>query len=386
MSVNYASGLSDYPNKGKCGLPERFDSSDDLDSKVSLLVDLLRTSKHAIVHTGAGISTSSGIPDFRGPNGVWTLEEKGLAPNFDVSFDSAAPSLTHMALIKLEEVGLVKYIVSQNVDGLHLKSGFPRSKLSELHGNMFVDKCDKCGKEYIRKTATTSVGQKRTGKSCVQQRRRGTCRGKLCDTILDWEANLPYDDLLAAEQQSRQSDLSLCLGTSLQILPSGNLPLITKKNGGKIVIVNLQKTKHDKKADLKINYYVDEVMKRVMKMLGLEIPAYKGFHPENDPRLCNSVLKTEDSDEESSEDEIEDKSTVKLEDRGTSKLEKTKNSQSNGEHITEFMEGSTQKLENLKREPLNDAEKFSLDIDKGGQNDKEDSISDVKRQKLDVNM
>ncbi|KAK3731474.1 hypothetical protein QZH41_013653 [Actinostola sp. cb2023] len=325
MSVNYAAGLSDYPNKGKCGLPEYFDSAEELESKVERLVEWIRDASHVVVHTGAGISTSSGIPDFRGPKGVWTLEEKGLSPNFEVSFETAEPSLTHMALMKMVQEGLIHYVISQNVDGLHLKSGFPRSKLSELHGNMFVDKCDKCGKEYIRKTATTTVGLKRNGRSCEQKRQRGHCRykiemetskGKLRDTILDWEDNLPFNDLLSAERQSRQADLSICLGTSLQILPSGNLPLMTKKNGGKIVIVNLQKTKHDKKADLKINYFVDDVMKKVLESLNLTLPTYHGFHPENDPALCTSVLKEDlepEPEQSDSEQEDEDKTTVKTE-------------------------------------------------------------------------
>ncbi|EDO32517.1 predicted protein, partial [Nematostella vectensis] len=276
MSVNYASGLSDYPNKGKCGLPEVFDSESELASKVSHLAEMIRAAKRVVVHTGAGVSTAAGIPDFRGPKGVWTLEEKGITPKIDVSFDSAAPTLTHMAIVKLQEEGLVHYVISQNVDGLHLKSGYPRSKLSELHGNMFVEKCDKCNKEYVRTTAVASVGQKRSGRACTQTRQRGSCRGKLCDTILDWEHNLPYNDLVNAEKNSREADLALCLGSSLQILPSGNLPVLTIKNGGKLVIVNLQRTKHDKKADLKINYYVDDVMKQLMENLELEIPQYTG--------------------------------------------------------------------------------------------------------------
>lgn len=97
-----------------------------MQSKVDEFVELIREAKHVVVHTGAGISTSSGIPDFRGPKGVWTLEERGLIPKFDVSFDTAKPTLTHMALVKLAQEGLIHYVISQNVDGLHLKSGFPR--------------------------------------------------------------------------------------------------------------------------------------------------------------------------------------------------------------------------------------------------------------------
>ena len=85
-----------------CFMFQSFDSREELDCKVFQLVEWIRASKHVVVHTGAGISTSAGIPDFRGPKGVWTLEEKGLAPTFDVSFDSAKPSLTHMALVKME--------------------------------------------------------------------------------------------------------------------------------------------------------------------------------------------------------------------------------------------------------------------------------------------
>lgn len=81
---------------------------------------------------------------FRGPNGVWTLERKGEKPTINISFDDAIPTKTHMALKALVESGHVKYIISQNIDGLHLKSGLPRKYISELHGNMFIENCTKC--------------------------------------------------------------------------------------------------------------------------------------------------------------------------------------------------------------------------------------------------
>ncbi|XP_074834606.1 NAD-dependent protein deacylase sirtuin-6 isoform X2 [Carettochelys insculpta] len=226
MSVNYAAGLSPYSDKGKCGLPEIFDPPEELERKVCALADLIRASSNVVFHTGAGISTASGIPDFRGPNGVWTMEERGLSPKFDTTFENARPSKTHMALLELQRVGILKFLVSQNVDGLHVRSGFPR--------------------------------------------------GKLIDTILDWEDSLPDRDLSLADEACRKADLSVTLGTSLQIKPSGNLPLLTKRKGGKLVIVNLQATKHDRQADLRIHGYVDEVMTKLMKQLGLEIPEWTG--------------------------------------------------------------------------------------------------------------
>jgi len=273
--VNYAAGLSSYEHKGKLDLKEEFDPPEQFDSKVSQLVAMVKEAKHLVVHTGAGISTSSGIPDFRGPKGVWTLETKGIKPEFNTSFDEAAPSKTHMALVALEKSGALKYLVSQNVDGLHVKSGFPRNKLSELHGNMFVEKCEKCGHTFLRDTAVTTMAQQRTGNNCNYVQRRGTrCRGRLRDTVLDWEDNLPFDDIMKAEEHSRMADLSLCLGTSLQINPSGKLPILTVKNKGKLVICNLSKTKHDKKASLVIHGYVDDIMEKLLEGLGLLIPKY----------------------------------------------------------------------------------------------------------------
>ncbi|XP_075060960.1 NAD-dependent protein deacylase sirtuin-6 isoform X2 [Mixophyes fleayi] len=261
MSVNYAAGLSSYSDKGRCGLPEVFDPQDELHQKVEELADMIRKASYVVFHTGAGISTSCGIPDFRGPNGVWTLEEKGLNPKFDTTFETACPSATHMALLQLHSVGILKFLISQNVDGLHVRSGFPRDRLSELHGNMFVEECSKCGK------------------------------GNLKDTILDWEDSLPERDLGLADEACRKADLSITLGTSLQIKPSGNLPLLTKRKGGKLVIINLQPTKHDRYADLRIHGYVDEVMKHLMQLLDLKIPVWTGLPTKLE--LSETVIKSE---------------------------------------------------------------------------------------------
>ncbi|XP_064184670.1 NAD-dependent protein deacetylase sirtuin-6 [Anguilla rostrata] len=288
MSVNYAAGLSPYANKGVCGLPEVFDSPEELQNKVAILAQLVQESQYMVVHTGAGISTSAGIPDFRGPNGVWTMEERGETPHFDTTFEAARPSVTHLALLALQRAGYLKYIISQNVDGLHMRSGFPRNLLSELHGNMFVEECGKCGKQYVRDTVIGVMGLKPTGRRCAVIRSRGlrACRGKLIGTILDWEDALPDRDLTRADEASRRADLAVTLGTSLQIKPSANLPLVTKRNSGKLVIVNLQPTKHDKHANLRISGYVDEVMTRLLKLLGLDLPEWEG------PTVCEIAAET----------------------------------------------------------------------------------------------
>ncbi|XP_067639960.1 NAD-dependent protein deacetylase Sirt6 isoform X2 [Eurosta solidaginis] len=291
MSCNYADGLSPYDNKGILGIPERFDSAAEVDEKCIELAEWMLAAKgRIVVHTGAGISTSAGIPDFRGPNGVWTLAERGKKPNINVSFNDAKPTKTHMALRALVEQGFVPYIVSQNIDGLHLKSGLKRHYLAELHGNMFVEQCNKCRRQFVRQTAAKTVGQKPCGGMCRSGENSDEARacrgGVLLDNVLDWEADLPERDLDMAFLHSTLADVNITLGTTLQIIPSGNLPLKNKKYGGKLIICNLQPTKHDKKADLIISTYVDDIMEKVCKRLGIEIPEYNAAE---DPTSAISV-------------------------------------------------------------------------------------------------
>ncbi|KAK3872146.1 hypothetical protein Pcinc_022749 [Petrolisthes cinctipes] len=288
MSCSYAEGLSKYENKGKLGLPEKFDSVEEIKAKAKVLAQWLKESKHSVFHTGAGISTSAGIPDFRGPKGVWTLEKQGLKPDINISWDDARPTLTHMSLVSLERHGYLQYVVTQNIDGLHLRSGLQRQKLAELHGDMFVDKCNFCHRQFVRGSAATTVGQKSEGKTCPGRRANGRkCRGRLHDNILDWEDGLPDADLDLAISHACAADLSICLGTTLQIVPSGNIPLDTKKRGGRLVICNLQPTKQDRHADMIINTYVDEVMKQVLELLCVPLLQY---NPEDDPMMLTQLM------------------------------------------------------------------------------------------------
>lgn len=291
MSCNYAEGLSEYHDKGKLGLPEKFDPKTEVEMKVDKLTEWVKAAKHVVVYTGAGISTSAGIPDFRGPKGVWTLELEGKKPEMNVSWDDAQPTATHMALAKLVETDKVKFIVTQNIDGLHLRTGVARSKIAELHGNMFVDQCDKCRCMFVRDSPAPTVGQKYVGSDCPGSKNGRTCRGKLKDFVLDWEAELPDEDLTLSDTHSMLSDLSIVMGSTLQIIPAGNMPTYTKKyqpDNGKLVIINLQPTKQDKKADLSIHTYVDDVMRMLMEKLGLDIPEYDTLiDPVRQTRLRN---------------------------------------------------------------------------------------------------
>ena len=214
-SLGYAERLSFRHNLGgKLGEPEIADADATVANKTTRLAKLIAEAQHIVAFTGAGISTSAGIPDFRGPNGVWTKQRRGEPlPKASIPFEHARPSLTHQTLLALQRTGKLKYLVSQNVDSLHLRSGFPRSLLAELHGNCFKERCERCSREYVRDFELCSVGFKATGRKCVE------CKGPLHDHCLDWDDALPEDELELSEAHATKADLVLCLGTSLVITP-----------------------------------------------------------------------------------------------------------------------------------------------------------------------
>nr|XP_023906011.1 NAD-dependent protein deacetylase SRT1-like isoform X2 [Quercus suber] len=250
MSLGFAEKLSYKENVGSVGMSEIFDPPHVLQQKIENLAALIRKSKHLVAFTGAGISTSCGIPDFRGPKGVWTLQHEGKGvPEASLPFHRAMPSITHMALVALEKAGILKFVISQNVDSLHLRSGIPREKIAELHGNSFRELCPSCGEEYLRDFEVETIGMKQTSRHCK-------CGARLKDTVLDWEDELPLKELNPAVEQCRMADVVLCLGTSLQITPACDLPFQTLRGGGRVIIVNLQ------------------VIAGVMHDLNLQIPPY----------------------------------------------------------------------------------------------------------------
>ncbi|KAK3234178.1 ditrans,polycis-polyprenyl diphosphate synthase [Cymbomonas tetramitiformis] len=133
---------------GQLGAREFFDPENEVRTRARQLAILIQETQSkggVVVHTGAGISTSAGIPDFRGPNGVWTCQSRGDdLPKASLPFDQARPSFTHMAILALHQAGLVRFVVSCNVDCLHIRSGLPREALAELHGNCFAERLSAC--------------------------------------------------------------------------------------------------------------------------------------------------------------------------------------------------------------------------------------------------
>jgi len=251
---------------------EYFDEPDVLIEKVTQLAEFVRGSNHFVCYTGAGISTASGISDFRGPEGVWTLKAKGIKPKPSISKSEAKPTLTDMSLVALMNNNLLKFLVSQNCDGLHLKSGILPSQISELHGNTNVEACAGCGTVYYRSFPVRSLQNKQrlTGKRCEK------CNIPLRYTTVAFGQSMPDLCIHQASVHSKKADLSLCLGTSMRVQPACDLPVAGKKKNKnhKLVIANLQKTPYDDDCAIRIFAKVDQVMELLMKLLNIPIPIY----------------------------------------------------------------------------------------------------------------
>ncbi len=231
-----------------------------MQSEASTLVDLIRAAGKILVFTGAGISTGSGIPDFRGPNGVWKRRQPVYYHDFMRSeaariehwdfklegwpaFREARPNATHHAIVHLERAGKLLLLVTQNIDGLHSRAGTSAEKLVELHGTNSLVECQSCGKlsdpephfEAFRKTRRPPVCE---------------CGGYLKPATISFGQNLRNADVERAQAAALQADLVVALGSTLSVYPAAEIPLLAAARGVPYIVINRGPTDHDDRPDI----------------------------------------------------------------------------------------------------------------------------------------
>jgi len=266
-------------------ITEYEEDENTLEEKIDQLATLIQEAEKVVFFTGAGISTAAKISDYRGPTGVWTRKAQGLPPEKSVAFTEAIPTLTHMALKTLIlDLPQAQHIISQNVDGLHRRSGISRENISELHGNTFKEVCWNCNADFIRRQEVRGrIKAPKTCRECLQKvphychctgRQCPKCGSNLKDSIIHFQENLPESELLAGFEHSGDATVHIVLGSSLRVRPACEMPLETKKNGGSLVIINLQHTPYDEQCAVRIYAKTDQVMEALMQKLGMNIHEY----------------------------------------------------------------------------------------------------------------
>ncbi len=230
--------------------------------------------------TGAGISTESGIPDFRGPQGVWTRDPKAEALS-DIRYYVADPELRrrawqgrlnhpargatpnagHRALAELERMGRVQLLITQNIDGLHLAAGSSRERLIEIHGSMRDFVCLSCGARGPMADALDRVRAGEDDPACLD------CGGILKSATISFGQSLVAEDLERAEQESAASDLFLAIGTSLTVYPVAWLPERALRNGARLVIVNAEPTPLDDRAHAVLRGQIGEILPALVEQV-----------------------------------------------------------------------------------------------------------------------
>jgi NAD-dependent SIR2 family protein deacetylase len=241
-----------------------------LDERLRLLAKWISDSKRLVIFTGAGISTDSGLPDFRGPDGVWTRRDKGLPPpKWKVRPDDIRPNASHLAIVELYKLGKLDFLISQNVDGLHLVSGIPQEILVELHGNGRLMKCLICDKRFAKEKIGWDEDKwgpgYRTSPPIKGQPYCPDCGGRIISAVINFGDPMPEKEMELAEAHSKKCDLFLVLGASLVVQPAANMPVHAYKAKAKLVIVNQGDTPLDKIAHLRFREGILEVMPNVVE-------------------------------------------------------------------------------------------------------------------------
>jgi len=224
----------------------------DLALRIETLAQWMYECKYLVVFTGAGLSTESGLPDFRGPDGLWTRRDKGLPPEpLKVAWDAVEPNAGHLAIAELQKLNKLKFLISQNVDNLHLKSGIRPDMLAELHGNITKLRCRRCEETVNREEGRT----------------RCHCGGVLVKSVVGFGEALPRKDLMLSYEHARKSDLFVVVGSSLVVTPAADMPREALLSGAKLVIINQGETPFDRKASLRFQERIGDVLPMATRRL-----------------------------------------------------------------------------------------------------------------------
>lgn len=246
-------------------------------STAKKLADLIRAADRVLVFTGAGISTESGIPDFRSPGGVWSKMQPIYFQDFVESRDKrreawtrvfnrtagwvgAEPNSGHYAIAELVRQGKVSAVVTQNVDNLHQDAGVPDDKVIEIHGNASYAKCLECGMRH-------ELEELRAPWEADEEIICVNCAGLLKTATISFGQAMPEDKMARASAEAESCDLCIVLGSSLVVYPAAGIPVLAARAGARLVIVNREPTDLDPYAYMTLNTEIGALMDEVMKEL-----------------------------------------------------------------------------------------------------------------------
>ena len=247
-------------------------------SEIHLFRRLLTDSHRAVVFTGAGISTESGIPDFRGPNGLWSkikpinfqdfisseaVRQRSWRQWFEHGHGllEAKPNAGHLAVADLVTKGKVSAVITQNVDNLHQDAGVPAEQMIELHGNATYAKCLACDQVIPLQKVEAEFRDSGGVGPCLQ------CGGIVKTATISFGQMMPEEPMRRAEAETLACDLFVVLGSSLTVYPAAGFPAMAYENGAKLVIVNHQATDLDSAADVVIHASIGEIMEAAVANL-----------------------------------------------------------------------------------------------------------------------
>src|SRR5512144_756277 len=233
-------------------------------SPIERLRQILRSSRRAVVFTGAGISTESGIPDYRSRGGIWSrfrpiefnefmTSEEARREYWQRKFDThetvmqAKPNSGHRAIAELVRLRKAAAVITQNIDGLHQASGIPRAQVIELHGNTTYAHCVGCGQEFDLEPIRQAFLKDESLPECA------ACGGIVKTATISFGQAMPQEEMRRATAEATACDLFLAIGSSLKVYPAAGLPALAKQAGAGLVIINREQTDLDHLADLVIN-------------------------------------------------------------------------------------------------------------------------------------